>query len=49
MTVIEDSEALISRFGWPDYLVFVAMLSVSALIGIYYAWYAKTLLLDYTK
>ncbi|XP_045030203.1 sodium-coupled monocarboxylate transporter 1 isoform X2 [Daphnia magna] len=37
MTVIEDTEKLISRFGWPDYLVFVAMLSVSAIIGIYYA------------
>lgn len=41
MTVIEDTEKLISRFGWPDYLVFVAMLSVSAIIGIYYAWYVQ--------
>lgn len=38
-TVIEDPETLISRFGWPDYLVFAAMLSVSAIIGVYYAWY----------
>ncbi|XP_046639502.1 sodium-coupled monocarboxylate transporter 1-like [Daphnia pulicaria] len=36
-TVIEDPETLISRFGWPDYLVFAAMLSVSAIIGVYYA------------
>lgn len=38
-TDIEDPETLISRFGWPDYLVFAAMLSVSAIIGVYYAWY----------
>jgi hypothetical protein len=25
-------------FGWADYLVFVAMLVISAIIGIYYAW-----------
>lgn len=34
----EDAERLIQRFGWPDYLVFVAMLAISAIIGIYYAW-----------
>ena len=28
---------LVQRFGWPDYLVFVAMLAVSAVIGVYYA------------
>lgn len=38
MTVLEDTEELVSRFGWPDYLVFSAMLAVSAIIGIYYAW-----------
>jgi hypothetical protein len=25
-------------FSWADYLVFVAMLVISAIIGIYYAW-----------
>lgn len=25
-------------FGWADYLVFVGMLVISAIIGIYYAW-----------
>jgi hypothetical protein len=25
-------------FGWADYLVFVAKLVISAIIGIYYAW-----------
>lgn len=35
----EDADRLIQRFGWPDYLVFVAMLAISAVIGIYYAWY----------
>ena len=25
-------------FGWADYLVFVAMLVISAVIGVYYAW-----------
>jgi len=28
---------LVQRFGWPDYLVFAAMLAVSAVIGVYYA------------
>lgn len=45
-TVIEDPETLISRFGWPDYLVFAAMLSVSAIIGVYYAWYIITKILS---
>ncbi|XP_076348604.1 sodium-coupled monocarboxylate transporter 2-like isoform X2 [Tachypleus tridentatus] len=30
-------QELINRFGWPDYLVFSAMLVASAAIGIYYA------------
>lgn len=29
----------IQRFGWADYLVFAGMLLVSAVIGVYYAWY----------
>ncbi|XP_076328094.1 sodium-coupled monocarboxylate transporter 2-like [Tachypleus tridentatus] len=33
-----NPQDLINRFGWPDYLVFVAMLAVSAAIGIYYAF-----------
>ena len=37
MTEIEDAASLVQRFGWPDYLVFAAMLAISAVIGIYYA------------
>ena len=37
MTEIEDAANLVQRFGWPDYLVFAAMLAISAIIGIYYA------------
>ena len=37
MTAIQTTEELIRRFGWPDYLVFAAMLAISAIIGIYYA------------
>lgn len=37
-TDFEGTDELVSRFGWPDYLVFAAMLAVSAIIGVYYAW-----------
>ncbi len=33
-----DPSYLVQRFGWADYLVFVGMLVISAIIGIYYAW-----------
>ncbi|OQR76828.1 sodium-coupled monocarboxylate transporter 1-like [Tropilaelaps mercedesae] len=34
---IVSMEDLVSRFGAWDYVVFVSMLSVSAVIGLYYA------------
>jgi sodium-coupled monocarboxylate transporter 8/12 len=37
MTEIGDAATLVQRFGWPDYLVFAAMLAISAVIGLYYA------------
>lgn len=33
-----SSDYVVQRFGWADYLVFVGMLVISAIIGVYYAW-----------
>ena len=33
-----DTTELVQRFGWADYLVFIGMLVISAIIGVYYAW-----------
>lgn len=36
MTNVADMMLHLQRFGWPDYLVFVAMLMLCILIGIYF-------------
>lgn len=30
----------LQRFAWPDYLVFVAMLVLCAIIGVYFGYFA---------
>lgn len=37
MDIAGISESL-KRFSWPDYLVFILMLIVCSLIGIYFGW-----------
>ena len=37
MDQMDHVNDLVQRFGWPDYLVFAGMLTISAVIGIYYA------------
>uniref|UniRef100_A0A6A7FWQ0 Sodium-coupled monocarboxylate transporter 1-like n=2 Tax=Hirondellea gigas TaxID=1518452 RepID=A0A6A7FWQ0_9CRUS len=41
-TTLTYTEELAGRFGWPDYLVFSAMLLVSIAIGFYYGFVDKS-------
>lgn len=42
MTDIQDLVAHMQRFSWPDYLVFLFMLFLCVLIGIYFGFMQKT-------
>lgn len=41
MSNVADVMLQLQRFGWPDYLVFVAMLLLCILIGIYFGFAKK--------
>ena len=36
MTIVTRAEELVTRFGWADYLVFIAMLAISTGIGVFF-------------
>lgn len=39
--MLDDVRISMQKFGMPDYLVFVAMLVMCALIGIYFGFFEK--------
>lgn len=39
--MLDDVKISMQKFGWPDYLVFVVMLVICALIGVYFGFIEK--------
>jgi sodium-coupled monocarboxylate transporter 8/12 len=38
---VDDVRVALQKFGWPDYAVFLCMLSVCLLIGVYFGFVEK--------
>lgn len=38
---VDDVKISLQRFGWPDYLMFVLMLAICAMVGIYFGFIKK--------
>ena len=38
---VDDVKLELQKFGWPDYTVFVIMLMVCAVIGVYFGFFDK--------
>lgn len=41
MQNVEDVKVQMQKFGWPDYSMFVLMLTTCAAIGIYFGFFEK--------